>query len=97
MTTNSIQSAYRRVWWGLTLRGLLGIALGALIIWRPMESIAAFALVIALWALMIGMVQVVDAFDLRLFLNHWWLLLLNGLVSIEIGRASCRERVSECV
>jgi uncharacterized membrane protein HdeD (DUF308 family) len=88
MSTDLIQSAYRRVWWGLVLRGLLAIALGAVILWRPLESVAAFALFIAIYALFSGIVQVVHAFDLRTGFDRWWLPLVSGLVSIAFGFAA---------
>lgn len=90
MTTDLIQSAYRRTWWALVLRGLLGIVVGAVILWRPLESVAAFALAIALWALFSGVVQVVHAFDLRTVFDRWWVLLLGGLVSIAFGIAALK-------
>ena len=64
MASDLIQSAYRRTWWALVLRGIFGIALGAIILWRPIESIASFALVIAIWAFFSGVVQIVHAIDL---------------------------------
>lgn len=88
MTTDLIQSAYRRTWWALVLRGLLGIAFGVIILWRPIESVAAFALAIALWALFGGAVQIVQAFDLRTVFARWWVLLLGGVVSIGFGVAA---------
>lgn len=88
MTTDLIQSAYRHTWWALVLRGLLGIATGAIILWRPLESVAAFALLIALWAIFSGIIQVVDAVDLRAVFNRWWLGLLGGLVSVAFGGAA---------
>ena len=90
MTTDLIQSAYRRTWWALVLRGLLGIAVGVIILWRPLESVAAFALAIALWAIFGGVVQVVHAFDLRTVFNSWWVLLLGGIVSVGFGIAAIK-------
>jgi uncharacterized membrane protein HdeD (DUF308 family) len=86
--TGVIRSAYRRTWWALVLRGVLAIAIGAAILWRPMDSIAAFALVIAWWALFGGVTQVVHAFALRGVLPRWWLLLVSGLVGIAFGIAA---------
>jgi len=87
-TDDLIQSAYRRTWWALVLRGLLALALGVFILWRPMDSIASFALVIAIWALFSGIVQIVHAFDLRGLFQQWWVLLLGGLVSAAFGVAA---------
>ena len=88
MATDLMQTVYRRTWWSLFLRGLLGIALGVIIIWRPMESIASFALVIAIWALVSGITQIVHAIDLRQVFPQWWVTLLGGLVSVGFGIAA---------
>ena len=88
MATDLIRSAYRRAMWALVLRGALALAIGVFILWRPMESIASFALVIALWAMFVGVVQIVHAFELKPVLNSWWVLLLTGLVSLAFGIAA---------
>ena len=88
MATSVIHTAYRGATWALVLRGVLALAVGILILWRPMESIASFALVIALWAMFSGVVQIVHAFELRRVLSHWWVLLLSGLVSLAFGVAA---------
>jgi uncharacterized membrane protein HdeD (DUF308 family) len=79
---------YRRTWWALVLRGLLGIASGAVILWRPLESVAALALVIAVWAIFSGSVQIVQALDLRQVFSRWWVVLVSGLVSVAFGAAA---------
>jgi uncharacterized membrane protein HdeD (DUF308 family) len=88
MASDLIESAYRRAWWSLVVRGLLGVALGVFILWRPIESIAAFALVIAIWALFGGVVQIVHAFDVRPVFTQWWVLLLGGIVGVAFGIAA---------
>jgi uncharacterized membrane protein HdeD (DUF308 family) len=88
MTTDLIQTAYRRTWWALFLRGLLALALGVFILVRPLDSIASFALVIAIWALFTGIVQAVHAFELRPFFAEWWVMFLGGLVSVAFGIAA---------
>jgi uncharacterized membrane protein HdeD (DUF308 family) len=88
MASDVIRAAYRRTWWALVLRGVLGIAIAALIFWRPLDSIASFALVIALWALFIGIIQIVHAVELRSMYAQWWVLLLSGFVSAAFGAAA---------
>jgi uncharacterized membrane protein HdeD (DUF308 family) len=88
MATDVLRSAYRRAWWALVLRGLLALILGIFILWRPMDSIASFALVIAIYALFSGIVQIVHALDLRAVFDRWWILLLSGLVSTIFGIAA---------
>ena len=88
MIADDIKSAYTRSKWALVFRGLLGIALGVLIITRPLASVEVFALVIAIWALSDGLVNIVHAFDLRRVAPYWWALLLAGLVSTAFGIAA---------
>src|SRR2546425_358234 len=79
------RGVYHRTWWALMLRGLLGLAVGIYILARPLDSVAAFALVIAFWALFAGSVEIVQAFELKAMMKHWWVLLLAGLVGVAFG------------
>lgn len=88
MTPNIIESAARRAWWGLLLRGLFALALGIFILARPLESVAAFALVIAIWALVDGLTNIVHSFDLRPYFSQWWLVLVGGIISAGFGIAA---------
>lgn len=91
MTTSVLDDAKRvfhRAWWALLLRGLLGLAVGVLILWRPMDSVAALALVIAFWALFNGFVGIAHAIELRPVAKHWWVLMLSGILSVGFGVAS---------
>ena len=88
MITDDIKRGYKRAKTGLVLRGLLWISLGVFIVLRPLESIAAFALVVAIWALVDGIVSIVHAFDLRPVVDTWWVALLAGIVSVGFGVAA---------
>jgi len=88
MIADDIKSLYGRTKWALFLRGIFGLVLGAFIIARPLDSVAALALVIAFWALLDGFTSVVRAFTIREFAQHWWVMLLTGLVSIGFGIAA---------
>jgi len=86
--TTEIKSLYNAAKWGVLIRGLFGIALGVFIILRPAESIAALALVIAIWALGDGIVAIVNAFQLRGVVEHWWAMLLSGIIGVGFGIAA---------
>jgi uncharacterized membrane protein HdeD (DUF308 family) len=88
MITDEIKAQYHRTKWALVLRGVFSLAVGILILTRPLASVAAFALVIALWAFSDGIVRIVYAFDLRAVAPHWWALLLTGVVSVLFGAAA---------
>ena len=88
MFADNMKASYRRSRWSLGLRGLVGMIVGIFIVARPLESVAAFALVIALWAVIDGIVNIVHAFHLRSVVRHWWVLLLGGIVSVIFGCAA---------
>lgn len=88
MIADSLREGYHRAKWALVLRGLVGIVIGVLIMVRPLASVAAFALVIALWALFDGIVRVVHAFELKSVMSDWWILLVGGVVGILFGIAA---------
>jgi hypothetical protein len=88
MLADGLRQTYRRTQWALVIRGLLALAVGLFLIARPLASVLAFALVIAIWALVSGITDVVHAFDLRPVFRGWWVLLLRGLVSAGFGVAA---------
>src|SRR5215831_16991111 len=88
MIADGLRDRYHHAKWALLLRGLLGIAIAVLIFVRPFDSVAALALVIALWALFDGIVRVVHAFELRNVMSDWWMLLLAGGIGIVFGIAA---------
>ncbi len=83
-----LKRAYHLTWWALVLRGVAALALGIFIYARPLESVAAFALVIAFWAIFSGTVDIVHAFELRPIMQHWWALLLSGVLGVGFGIAA---------
>src|SRR2546422_9976457 len=93
MTTammDDVKRMYRLTWWALMLRGLLSLAVGIYIFARPLDSVAAFALVIAFWALFAGSVEIVQAIELQAMMKHWWALLVAGLVGVGFGVAALK-------
>lgn len=88
MALDAVQHLYSRARWALLLRGLIALAVGILVLVRPLESVAAFALLVAIWAIVIGISQVVDSIEARAILAHWWLLLLSGIISLVFGVAA---------
>lgn len=85
---DDVKRVYRLTWWALLLRGPLGLAVGVLVLVRPLDSIAALALVIAFWALFSGFTTIVHAFELKPVAKHWWVGLLSGLASVAFGVAA---------
>jgi len=72
-------------WWVLLLRGLIAIAFAILVWTKPGISLAAMVLLFGVFALADGVLAVFTAFSSRKDQDHWWVLLLWGLVGIGIG------------
>jgi uncharacterized membrane protein HdeD (DUF308 family) len=73
-------------WWAPLLRGILAIALGVLLLARPITGVAAFVIVFGAFAFVNGILTIVQA----LRYSHpdrgrWWWLLASGLAGIAIG------------
>jgi len=85
MIGDEIKGLYHATKWALILRGALSVIVGIVIIARPLESVAALALVIALWSLFDGTVNIVRSFQVRGVASHWWVLLLGGIVGVLFG------------
>ena len=88
MLAEELKQSFHRTWWALVIRGLLAIALGVFILVKPLESVAAFALLIAFWAIASGITDIVHGFEVQSFFHSWWMLTLGGVVSVGFGIAA---------
>lgn len=71
--------------WGLLLAGLAAIVVGALTVALPGLTALALLYLIAAWAIMRGVFEVVAALHLRKEIDHEWLLVASGVLSILLG------------
>ena len=72
-------------WWVLLLWGLVGIAAGILTFLAPGITAVALLFYIAVWAIVVGVLQIIAAVRLRKEIEGEWLLSLAGAVSILFG------------
>lgn len=70
--------------WVLALRGGAALAIGILILLRPLETVASLALVIALWAIVAGVITVAHAIAPGVRGRQWGLL-VPGVAAILLG------------
>jgi uncharacterized membrane protein HdeD (DUF308 family) len=71
--------------WGVLLAGLAGIAVGIVTFVSPGLTALALLYLIAAWAIVRGVFEVIAAISLRRELENEWLLALSGLLSVALG------------
>ncbi len=72
-------------WWWLVLEGAFGILIGILTLIQPAAMAAAWIFVIAAWAIVTGILEVITAIRLRKQITGEWALILGGIVSVLFG------------
>jgi uncharacterized membrane protein HdeD (DUF308 family) len=71
-------------WW-LAIVGIAGIAAGALTFLMPGLTALVLVTFIAVWAIVLGVMEIVGAIKLRKEVQGEWLLILNGAISVLFG------------
>lgn len=75
-------------WGWLIFQGIAGIAVGVLALRFPSTTIIALTLLVAFWALMIGVIRIIGAFELRtLHAQGWIWALVAGIATLLFGLA----------
>lgn len=74
-----------RRWGWLLFSGIISIAAGVVAFLWPGLSAFALLMLIAAWAVVTGLAQLITAFRLRKHIRGEWLLALGGLLSIAFG------------
>jgi uncharacterized membrane protein HdeD (DUF308 family) len=72
-------------WWVVLLEGIVGIGAGVVTFAWPHITAIALLYVIAAWALITGALEIAAAIRLRKVIDHEWLLVLSGVLSIAFG------------
>jgi uncharacterized membrane protein HdeD (DUF308 family) len=72
-------------WWWLILEGAFGILIGVLTVLQPAAMGAAWVMLIAVWAIVTGVLEIITAIRLRKEITGEWALVLGGVVSVLFG------------
>ncbi len=85
MLADQIVASVRHHWWLFLLRGLAAIVFGVLAIMWPGATVVVLTAFIAAYALVDGAVAIASAVRMRSIFDRWWVLLVQGLISVVFG------------
>jgi uncharacterized membrane protein HdeD (DUF308 family) len=77
----------RRYWWLFLIRGLFGLALGVVAVLLPGATLAVAVIFIGAYLIVDGIVAIAKAVQVMRADAHWWVLLLEGILSLAVGVA----------
>jgi uncharacterized membrane protein HdeD (DUF308 family) len=72
-------------WYALLLEGITGVVIGILTLLNPWLLVVAVVYLIAAWAIVTGVFQIVEAIQLRRYISGEFWLILTGLLSVLFG------------
>jgi uncharacterized membrane protein HdeD (DUF308 family) len=73
--------------WVRIAQGVLGLGIGLLTFVWPGVTMLTLLVLVAVWAIVDGIMRVVSAIELHKVIEHEWLLALSGVLSMLFGAA----------
>jgi len=70
--------------WKLT-EGFIDLIIGLIIISFPQMTVSIFISLISIWISFMGILQISNGYRLRGLYNHYWILILNGILAISFA------------
>lgn len=71
--------------WPLVIIGVLGLLAGLIVLWNPALGAITLTYVIAAWAVVVGVLEIISAIRLREEIDNEWWLILTGVLAVIFG------------
>jgi uncharacterized membrane protein HdeD (DUF308 family) len=71
--------------WPLIIFGILGLVAGLIILWNPALGGLTLTYVIAIWAIVGGILTIISALRLREEIDNEWWLVISGVLGVIFG------------
>ncbi len=71
--------------WPLIIIGVLGLLAGLIVLWNPALGGITLTYVIAAWAVVVGILEIISAIRLREEIDNEWWLILTGILAVIFG------------
>ena len=71
--------------WPLILIGILGLVAGLIVLWNPALGGITLVYVVAAWAVIIGILEIIQAIRLREEIDNEWWLIITGVLAVIFG------------
>ena len=81
----AIQHRNQPRWWVMILEGVLGIVAGIAAFLFPGAAVLTLLYIIAFWAVVTGILEIISAIELRKQIDNEWMMILSGIASIIFG------------
>jgi uncharacterized membrane protein HdeD (DUF308 family) len=75
------RNAYER-WWLALIGGIIGILIGGITVTHPIGTTLFLLYMIAVWAFITGVFNIIAAIRIRKTISNEWYLILSGIVAI---------------
>lgn len=85
MVSGVSQSRYSPRWWVFLVEGFISLIAGVIVLLQPGLAGFALVIVIAVWAVLTGIMEIIAAIRLRREIRNEWMLGFGGFLSIMLG------------
>jgi len=78
-------AVHHKRWWAMFIEGIIGVVVGLITFFMPALTALSVLVLVAVWAILIGVFQFIAAVTRFGPAAHGWLMAIAGLLSVVLG------------